>query len=93
MHCELTTPYIEPESNMPVSCAAYGCFKVFGRDTSDVRNWLRFYPIPNGKKKRTLWAQRIKRKEEDLNNGMRVCSDHFDDACFKNIMEVSRLVS
>ena len=77
---------------MPESCAAYGCSKTRGRDTSDVRNWLRFYKIPNDRKKQMIWAQRIKRQEKDLKTGMVVCSDHFHDKCLKNFIQVVQLI-
>ena len=73
---------------MPVNCEASGCTKREGGDKSIVRHWIRFYRLPKDQILRSLWLDRLDREEKDVKDTALVCSDHFHDTCFDNILEV-----
>jgi len=60
---------------MPASCCVWNCTKKHG-DASDVRNFLRFHPMPSSKSSKKMynaWIEKSKRRKEDVTPQMVVC--------------------
>ena len=65
-------------------CCVGGCTKSWGRDSSDLRGFLRFHKFPSNKTLCKEWIARIGRQSSDINTkSMVVCSDHFADNDFQ----------
>ena len=72
---------------MPQWCIAYGC-----KNSSDMeikKSWHRL-PLEN-KELLSKWLAKIRRTNTPVNEHSRLCGDHFEADCFKNIPGSSRI--
>ena len=69
-----------------VNCSAYGC-----TNRSTVHPELSFHKLPSMKNKilRQRWLHNIRREGElPKDASFRICSSHFEDACFERDLQV-----
>ena len=75
-----------------VSCSAIGCTN---RSTDNIN--IRFYQVPSEKKNKSLrkqWLVNIRRYGQlPKDNSFYICSDHFEENCFKRDLHVSSTYS
>ena len=77
-----------------VFCCVGNCSKKSGKgQQSDVRHFLRFYPIPKDQVLRKKWEMRVNRRKEDITDTMFVCSDHFHDSDFESSSFIKSRIS
>lgn len=68
--------------NMPTGCAVGLCKSIANKDTN-----CHFFCFPKDKSLRKLWITRCFRKNKFNSETSRVCSNHFQDSDYENLME------
>ena len=73
-----------------VYCSVHGCSNERGKSQSKVdgRRFLRFFKLPKDARLAKDWKHRMRRRPEDITDKMVVCSDHFADDDFSNIIKI-----